>query len=180
MSRQLGRTSTSPPHLSQASLRANAGISVPAGQRETANQGSRVHKHCLGRTPGVCARPARSCFPMSKVFRPSFVRSYFNSSDGKQPTAGGADRQRLAPAASSLRQTTTAATAPAASTPSTPSTASTASPRELHAGLRCSGVFLVEDIESRQADVRDFLLTESNHGTRCGVLRCYISSRRSR
>ena len=176
MSRQLGRTSTSPPHLSQASLRANAGISVPAGQRETANQGSRVHKHCLGRTPGVCARSARSCFPMSKVFRPSFVRSYFNSSDGKQPTAGGADRQRLAPAASSLRQTTTAATAPAASTPSTPSTAS---PRELHAGLRCSGVFLVEDIKGRQADVGNFLLAKRNHGTRCDVLRGNVWHRRS-
>jgi hypothetical protein len=34
------------------------------------------------------------------------------------------------------------------------------------AELRCSDVFLVEDIECRQADVRDFLLTESNYGTR--------------
>jgi pimeloyl-ACP methyl ester carboxylesterase len=31
----------------------------------------------------------------------------------------------------------------------------------------CSGVFVVEDIESRQADVRDFFLTESNY--RCRV-----------
>jgi hypothetical protein len=32
-----------------------------------------------------------------------------------------------------------------------------------------SGVFVVEDIESCQADVRDFFLTENNY--RCGVLR---------
>jgi hypothetical protein len=38
----------------------------------------------------------------------------------------------------------------------------------------CSSVFLVEDIESRQADVRDFLLGEDY---RRGVLRRYISSR---
>jgi hypothetical protein len=33
--------------------------------------GSRVHKHCLGRTPAVCVHPARPYFPMSTVFRPS-------------------------------------------------------------------------------------------------------------
>jgi hypothetical protein len=38
----------------------------------------------------------------------------------------------------------------------------------------CSDVFLVEDMESRQADVRDFFLIESNY--RCGVLRRYIAS----
>jgi hypothetical protein len=90
----------------------------------------------------------------------------------------GADRQRLAPAASSLRQTAAAAAASTASAPSTASTASTASPRELHAGLRCSGVFLVEDIESRQADVGNFLLAERNHRTRCDVLRGNIRHRR--
>ena len=37
----------------------------------------------------------------------------------------------------------------------------------------CSGVFIVEDIESRQADVRDFFLTESNY--RCRVLRRCIA-----
>src|SRR6266566_8307188 len=36
----------------------------------------------------------------------------------------------------------------------------------------CSSVFIVEDIESRQADVRDFFLTESNY--RC---RAYRGSR---
>jgi hypothetical protein len=36
------------------------------------------------------------------------------------------------------------------------------------AGTMCSSVFFVEDIESRQADVRDFLLSEDY---RSGVLR---------
>ena len=39
----------------------------------------------------------------------------------------------------------------------------------------CSGVFVVEDIESRQADIRDFFLTESNY--RCRVLRRCIACR---
>ena len=39
----------------------------------------------------------------------------------------------------------------------------------------CSSVFIVEDIESRQADVRDFFLTESNY--RCRVLRRCIACR---
>ena len=41
------------------------------------------------------------------------------------------------------------------------------------------GVFPVEDIERRQADVRDFLLTEKDDGRPCGVLRRYIRRRRS-
>src|SRR3974377_2374515 len=38
-------------------------------------------------------------------------------------------------------------------------------------------VFLVEDIERRQADVSDFLLTESNYRKRCGLLQRYIRCR---
>jgi len=45
---------------------------------------------------------------------------------------------------------------------------------KLCAGTMCSSVFLVEHIESRQADVRHFLLTED---CRCGVLRRQIASR---
>ena len=33
---------------------------------------------------------------------------------------------------------------------------------KLQAGLGCSGVFLVEDVERRQAHVRDFFLAESD------------------
>jgi len=39
----------------------------------------------------------------------------------------------------------------------------------------CSGVFIVEDIESRETDVRDFFLTERNY--RCRVLRRCIACR---
>ena len=35
-------------------------------------------------------------------------------------------------------------------------------PDKLYAGLGRSDVFLIEDIERRQADVRDFLFTESD------------------
>ena len=167
MSRQLGRTSTSPPHLSQASLRANAGISVPAGQRETANQGL-ASANIVSAGHQQSAHAQRAHVSQCRRCSVPVLCSHISTVQMGNNQPAGRRRQRLAPAASSLRQTATAATAPAASTPSTPSTAS---PRELHAGLRCSGVFLVEDIESRQADVRDFLLTESNHGTRCGVLR---------
>jgi hypothetical protein len=49
--------------------------------------------------------------------------------------------------------------------------------------MMCSDVFLAEDIEGRQADVEDFLLTESSHVTRCGVvlgrrILCWTNDRR--
>src|SRR4029077_7758397 len=45
--------------------------------------------------------------------------------------------------------------------------------------LRCFGVFLVEDIERREADVRNFLLIERNFGKRCVVLGRYVRYRHS-
>jgi hypothetical protein len=48
---------------------------------------------------------------------------------------------------------------------------------KLYAGMMCSGAFLVEDIESRQADVRDFLLSEDYAS---GVLRRGIADRSDR
>jgi hypothetical protein len=41
----------------------------------------------------------------------------------------------------------------------------------------CSETFLVEDIERRQSDVRNFLLIERNFGKRCVVLRRYVRYR---
>ena len=68
-----------------------------------------------------------------------------------------------------------AAAAAAASAHCTaPAATSTRSGSKVYAGTMRSGVFLVEDIESRQADVRDFLLSEDY---RCGVLLRYIASR---
>ena len=43
----------------------------------------------------------------------------------------------------------------------------------------CSETFLVEDIERRQSDVRNFLLFERNYGKRCVVLRRYVRYRNS-
>ena len=90
-------------------------------------------------------------------------------------------RSGLAEAASSPRQTATAATAaasPAAATtaaasaapaPAAATAASTtaaASPSYLYAALGLRGVLLVEDIEGRQTDVGDFLFTERDFVTR--------------
>jgi 5-carboxymethyl-2-hydroxymuconate isomerase len=47
---------------------------------------------------------------------------------------------------------------------------------ELHAGRMCSGVFLVEDIKGRQADVENFFLAESDYVTRY-ILLGYILGR---
>src|SRR4029077_14725841 len=48
---------------------------------------------------------------------------------------------------------------------------------KLYAGMMCSGAFLVEDIEIRQADVRDCLLSEDYAS---GVLRRGIADRSDR
>jgi hypothetical protein len=45
---------------------------------------------------------------------------------------------------------------------------------ELYSGRMCSGVFLVEDIEGRQADVENLFLTERHYMTRCSVLSRHV------
>ena len=75
---------------------------------------------------------------------------------------------------------TKATSAPATSAPApsaTSATTASATPRKFFADFRCSGVFLVEDIERRQIHVRDFLLMESNFVTRCSVIRRYTCPR---
>jgi hypothetical protein len=81
----------------------------------------------------------------------------------------------LASAASTAAASTASAASPGTASAASPGTASAASPPgKFFADFRCSGVLLVEDIECRQADVRDFLLTESDFVTRCGVPRRYV------
>jgi hypothetical protein len=65
------------------------------------------------------------------------------------------------PAAASATATAVAASpaAPAAATPAAAATAP-ATPSDFFADPRYCGVLLVENVECRQADVRDFLLTE--------------------
>ena len=46
-----------------------------------------------------------------------------------------------------------------------------------YAARECSGIFFVEDIERRQADIKDFLLTESDLVTHSGVPRQHIRRR---
>jgi hypothetical protein len=80
------------------------------------------------------------------------------------------------------KTTSTAKTTSAPKAPSTASEATTAptasatpaAPRKFFAHFRCSNIFLVEDIERPQTDVRDFLLIESDFVTRCCITRMYI------
>jgi hypothetical protein len=55
--------------------------------------------------------------------------------------------------------------------------AAAASSSKLYVWLRCSEVFLVEDMERRQADVENFFLTESKALKRRRILRRYIRYR---
>ena len=68
----------------------------------------------------------------------------------------------LADAATSPGPAATAATAAAAAAShgAASAAAATATPGEFFADLGCYGVFLVEDIERRQADVGNFFLTQ--------------------
>jgi hypothetical protein len=67
------------------------------------------------------------------------------------------------PAAASATATapTASPAAPAAAAPAAAATAA-ATPSEFFAEPRCCGIFLVENVECRQTDVRDFLLTEKD------------------
>ncbi len=90
-------------------------------------------------------------------------------------SAGAATSPR--PAAASAA-TATAATSPTAATAATAAT-TTAAPGNLLARLRLGSIFLVEDIERRQAHVRNFLLAEEDFVTRRRVQRIrYLSGGR--
>jgi hypothetical protein len=99
-----------------------------------------------------------------------------------------AKRLRLADATTSPRETaaatataaaTTATTAPAATTASA-ATAAPSPPSEFLTELGLRGVFLVEDIESRQAHVGDFFLAEKDFVRRREILRLDVRSRSAR
>jgi hypothetical protein len=80
------------------------------------------------------------------------------------------DPKTAAATATSAAAATATSAAAAMAAPSTAAAASSAAPSVSGSNpyAACSGHFLVEDKESRQADVRDFLLSEDY---RCGVLR---------
>jgi hypothetical protein len=89
-----------------------------------------------------------------------------------EPAAPG----RQTPAAASAASAASAA-ASAASAASAAATSAAATSGKLLTELERSGVFLVEDIERRQADVRDFFVTESDNLTRCRIRRRHIRYR---
>jgi hypothetical protein len=78
-----------------------------------------------------------------------------------------ASRAAMTPAAA-------ATSAAAAMTPAAATTSAAAAVTccKSQASAKRGLAFFVEDVEGRQADVRDFLLNENN--SRCGVLRQYI------
>jgi hypothetical protein len=90
-----------------------------------------------------------------------------------------ATRSSLAPeGAASPRQAAAAAPAPAAAASAAVSAAAASSESgKLYAWPGVSGVFIVEEIERRQADVGDFLLIESGDLKRRRILPEYIGYR---
>jgi len=80
------------------------------------------------------------------------VRKYFGLADAATSPGPAATAATAAAAAASRGAASAAAAAAAA--------AATATPGEFFADLGCCGVFLVEDIERRQADVENFFLTQ--------------------
>src|SRR5215831_11399724 len=77
-----------------------------------------------------------------------------------------------APAATSTASAAATSAASAAYKAASASEAASATPSKSFAELGRCGAFLVEDIKGCQADVRDFLFTESDFMTQRGVGRC--------
>ena len=80
-------------------------------------------------------------------------------------------------AAASGASAAVSATAAAVSAAASAVSAAAAASGKLYVAVKRSGALLVEDKERRQADVREFLLTESNLVTRCDALRRQIRRR---
>jgi len=95
-----------------------------------------------------------------------------------EPATPGRQTPAAASAASAAEAAASAASAAAASAASAASAAvAAATSGKLLTELVCPGVFLVEDIECRQADVRDFFVTESDDLRRCRVRRRHFRYR---
>ena len=104
-------------------------------------------------------------------------------------------RAPLADAAAAPRYTATAtaaapataaaasAASPASAAAATASAAAAAAPAtsigDLHARFRGRGIFLVEDIERRQADVREFFFAQRDFVARCNLLQRHVRSGRA-
>jgi hypothetical protein len=91
--------------------------------------------------------------------------------------AAAATAARAASGAASTRPGAASAACAGCAASAAAASVSAPSGSKLYAGMMCSGAFLVEDIESRQADVRDFLLSEDYAS---GVLRRGIADRSDR
>jgi len=72
----------------------------------------------------------------------------------------------IAPGPAAAAAAITAAAASPAASAATSAAATPTTPGDFFAELMCCRVFFVEDIERRQADVRDFFLTEKDFVSR--------------
>ena len=125
-------------------------------------------------------RPSR---PQRNGKRPSLAVSAGSPRPATTTAATSAASPPKASAASCYAASATCAAAASAASNCAPSAASTAATSaagcKLYAlaELRCSGSFLVEDIERAQADVGNLLLIERNDGAEFGISRRYIRCR---
>lgn len=93
------------------------------------------------------------------------------------PACAPSYRAAASACAPGYRASSAPTSAAASCASSAPTAASAAVGCKSYALAELGFVFLVEDIERRQADVSDFLFTESNCRKRCGLLQRYIRCR---
>jgi hypothetical protein len=121
--------------------------------------------------PGLLSIPANLAYWVDNLRRPRRLAA------AETPEAEAAAAAAANAAATAAAATATAAAATPAPATSAPATAATATPRHLLQGAAI--VFLVEQMECRQADVRNFLFTQRDRLRRreVGFLRDICSRR---
>jgi hypothetical protein len=134
----------------------------------------------LGSSSGKQASPRRGIVDIAGAVSDPLAMSIAPSASGEPPppaasTASTASTTSAA-AASMTASAASAASVVAAAGVVAPSAASAAD--KLYAGLGCPDVFLVEDIERRQGNVGNFLLTKSDFGVPGRHVHCRSSGYR--
>ena len=132
---------------------------------------SRVHRKFRHASSGDF-KPAYTCRQPS--FEKRRRRVSANLATSSATTASATTVSKTATTATKAASTTSVASE-ATATPTV--SAAPTTPRQFFANFRCSGVFLVEDIEHRQIHIRDFFFMESDFAN---ALQChqkvYLSS----
>ena len=145
---------------------ANARYTVPALAVAATSPGYAAGYTYTDGTPYTVDTPPAQAAPCAAT---TAATSKAQADFAASPTAPSATTS-AASAASATTTATTVATAAAAATTTTTTSG------QLNSG---TGVFFVEDVESGQAHVRDFFLTEQDWVAHCGVWRRRIQGRLS-